>query len=133
MPRLVSETRPYAWADWHRLQPKLAAKALAGKQPAERRYGHFYLSLQAAAAGLGTGIGPYPMVMDDLQTGVLAAPLGFVSEGNRYLVLATPQQCLRPAVRQVMAWLDEVSKLAVPGATKTAVSAVGIQTAPQVY
>ncbi len=114
MPRLVSETRPQAWPDWQRLQPKLAAKPPMKKPPAERRYGHFYLSLQAAAAGLGVGIGPYPMVMDDVASGVLAAPLGFAPAGTRYLVLATRQQSQRPAVRQVMAWLDEVGKLAVP-------------------
>jgi LysR family transcriptional regulator, glycine cleavage system transcriptional activator len=114
LPRLVSETRPHAWADWQRLQPKLSKHPSKNTATAERRYGHFYLSLQAAAAGLGVGIGPYPMVMDDVQAGVLAAPQGFTSGGSRYLILATRQQSQRPAVQQVTAWLTEVALQAVP-------------------
>ncbi len=114
LPRLVSETRPQAWADWQRLQPKLSKHPSKNTAIAERRYGHFYLSLQAAAAGLGVGIGPYPMVMDDVQAGVLAAPQGFTSGGSRYLALATRQQSQRPAVQLVTAWLTEVAQLAVP-------------------
>jgi DNA-binding transcriptional LysR family regulator len=38
---------------------------------------HFYLSLQAAAAGLGVAMGPQLLVQDDIAAGRLVAPLGF--------------------------------------------------------
>jgi DNA-binding transcriptional LysR family regulator len=50
---------------------------------------HFYFSLQAAVAGLGVAIGPLHLVGDDIKSGMLVAPLGFVEDGSRY-VLMTP-------------------------------------------
>ena len=70
-PRLHTATRPQAWNTWTRL---------AGQAPATtegQRFEHFYLSLQAAGAGLGVAIGPWQLVRDDLAAGLLAAPLGF--------------------------------------------------------
>ncbi|WP_241006355.1 LysR substrate-binding domain-containing protein, partial [Aeromonas media] len=49
---------------------------------------HFYFSLQAAVAGLGVAIGPHRLVCDDLEAGLLAAPLGFVPDGTGYHLLA---------------------------------------------
>lgn len=69
-PRLHSRTRPGAWSEW----------AVAAGQPVQDAAGqtfeHFYFSLQAAVAGLGVAIGPWHLVRDDLDSGVLtpAAP-----------------------------------------------------------
>jgi DNA-binding transcriptional LysR family regulator len=38
-------------------------------------FDHFYFSLQAAVAGLGVAIGPWHLVRDDLESGVLVAPM----------------------------------------------------------
>ncbi|SQC56863.1 putative transcriptional regulator [Pseudomonas aeruginosa] len=60
---------------------------LAGQAPATtegQRFEHFYLSLQAAGAGLGVAIGPWQLVRDDLSAGLLAAPLGFLADGSSY-------------------------------------------------
>ena len=38
-------------------------------------------------------IGPWHLVRDDLDSGVLAAPLGFVEDGSRYCLLS-PQPLL---------------------------------------
>ena len=79
-PRLHSRTRPSAWEDW---------RELAGSQghgPAQV-FDHFYFSLQAAVAGLGVAIGPWHLVRDDLEAGLLAAPAGFRADGSRYLLL----------------------------------------------
>ena len=48
-----------------------------------KQYEHFYFMLQAAVSGLGVAIGPHPLVVDDLNSGQLVAPYGFVESGNR--------------------------------------------------
>ncbi|WP_045267180.1 LysR substrate-binding domain-containing protein, partial [Comamonas aquatica] len=90
---------PGAWAQW----------AAAAGQPlpegAGQTFEHFYFSLQAAVAGLGVAIGPWHMVREDLDSGVLAAPLGFVEDGSRYCLLAP--QPIQPGSLQadLLAWL----------------------------
>ncbi|WKX68717.1 LysR substrate-binding domain-containing protein [Streptomyces sp. XD-27] len=78
---LHTRTRPGAWPEWLRLTG--AAVEAAGEQTFE----HFYLSLQAAVAGLGVAIGPYALVQDDLARGQLVAPFGFVADGTCYQLL----------------------------------------------
>jgi len=98
-PRLHTRTRSLAWQEW----------AAAAGQPAPDSSGqifeHFYFSLQAAVAGLGVAIGPWHLVRDDLDSGVLAAPLGFTPDGSHYCLLTPqpPQPDSLPA--QVLAWL----------------------------
>ncbi|MFT4198287.1 MAG: LysR family transcriptional regulator [Pseudoxanthomonas sp.] len=81
-PRLHTRTRPGAWPEW----------ATAAGQPVPdapgQTFEHFYFSLQAAVAGLGVAIGPWHLVRDDLDSGVLAAPLGFIEDGSRYCLLS---------------------------------------------
>ena len=66
---------------------------------------HFYLTLQAAAAGVGVAIAPYAVVRDDLERGQLVAPFGFVPDGTSYHLLSrqSPEQDGR--VRRLTAWL----------------------------
>jgi len=98
-PPLHTRTRPGAWQEW----------ATAAGQPAldapGQSFEHFYFSLQAAVAGLGVAIGPWHLVRDDLDSGVLAAPLGFVEDGSRYCLLSP--QPLQPDSPQadLLAWL----------------------------
>ncbi|CUI70578.1 TPA: LysR family transcriptional regulator [Pseudomonas aeruginosa] len=98
-PRLHTRTRPGAWSEW----------ATAAGQPVSdapgQTFEHFYFSLQAAVAGLGVAIGPWHLVRDDLDSGVLAAPLGFIEDGSRYCLLSP--QPLPPDGPQadLLAWL----------------------------
>lgn len=98
-PRLHTATRPQAWNTWTRL---------AGQAPATtegQRFEHFYLSLQAAGAGLGVAIGPWQLVRDDLAAGLLAAPLGFLADGSSYhLLTPRPLQAGEPATL-LLEWL----------------------------
>ncbi len=102
-PRLHTRTRPGAWPGW----------AAAAGQPASdvngQTFEHFYFSLQAAVAGLGVAIGPWHLVRDDLDNGVLAAPLGFIEDDSRYCLLSP--QPLRPDSPQadLLAWLRAVA------------------------
>ncbi len=101
-PRLHTRTRPGAWAAWAQ-----RAGVTLPLGP-EAVFEHFYLSLQAAVAGLGVAIGPYRLVCDDLATGLLVAPLGFNPDGTHYHLL-TPRPILPgTAEALLLAWLREV-------------------------
>lgn len=106
LPPLHSKTRPQAWASWSRLsdQPMPAAPG--------QSFEHFYFSLQAAVAGLGVAIGPRHLVQDDLATGQLAAPFGFLADGSSYhLLSSTPFSTDSPAMG-LCAWLRDIAAAA---------------------
>ncbi|WP_394541055.1 LysR substrate-binding domain-containing protein [Lysobacter enzymogenes] len=97
---LHSATRPGAWRDWAR-----AARRRLPPQAAGQRFEHFYFSLQAAAAGVGAAIGPWQLVRDEIESGVLAAPFGFVADGSGYYLLSPqPARAGTPAAL-LAAWL----------------------------
>lgn len=98
-PRLHSHTRPGAWTTW--------SECSGLPQPAgpELRFDHFYFSLQAAVAGLGLAIGPWQLVRDDLASGVLAAPMGFVEDGSRYCLLSPTPAAADSLPAKLLHWL----------------------------
>ncbi|WP_028693397.1 LysR substrate-binding domain-containing protein [Pseudomonas cremoricolorata] len=79
---LHSRTRPQAWDHWLRL------RGITLAQSTGQDFEHFYLSTQAAAAGLGVCLASALMVEDELRAGQLLAPLGFDKDGSRYCLLA---------------------------------------------
>ena len=83
LPLLHAATRPEAWTKWQEnaSTPEFPAHS-------ETTFEHFYLSLQAAVAGVGVAIGPYALVVDDLRNGRLVAPFGFVKDGSKYVFLS---------------------------------------------
>ena len=78
-----AKTRPGAWLEWQQHAGMSADEEVPGQT-----FEHFYFSLQAAVAGLGVAIGPYRQVCDDIEAGLLVAPLGFVPDGTGYHLLA---------------------------------------------
>lgn len=98
-PRLHTRTRPDAWHAW------ATAVGHADVAAPGQTFEHFYFSLQAAVAGLGVAIGPWHLVRDDLESGVLTAPLGFIADGSHYCLLS-PDPCPPhgPQAR-LLAWL----------------------------
>ncbi len=82
VPILHTRTRLNAWQEW------AAATGRSMPTMEGQCFEHFYFSLQAAVAGLGVAIGPWHLVKDDIQSGVLAAPSGFVEDGSRYCLLS---------------------------------------------
>lgn len=81
-PRLLTRTRPSAWQDW------ATATGQTLTIGTEQTFEHFYFSLQASVAGLGIAIGPWHLVRDDLDNGLLAAPFGFVEDGSHYCLFS---------------------------------------------
>ncbi len=83
-PRLTAQTHPQGWAIW---------AALAGYElpPAtEQPFAHLHFALDAAIAGLGTAVMPWPLVADYVRSGRLVAPIGFVPAQSGFALLAAP-------------------------------------------
>ena len=99
---MVSKTRPDAWQTW--LQ---AAKHDIGEPHVGDTFDHFYLLIQAARCGLGFANVPRMLVRDDLTSGTLVAPLGFVAGPNRLRVWVAPHLSRRADMTILVDWLDE--------------------------
>ncbi|CPR16637.1 LysR family transcriptional regulator [Brenneria goodwinii] len=74
-------TRLSAWADWS----ERSGVSLDAQGTME--YEHFYFMLEAAVAGLGVCIAPWPLVSDDIAMGRLVAPFGFIESDQTYVAL----------------------------------------------
>ncbi|TNM63387.1 LysR family transcriptional regulator [Aliirhizobium smilacinae] len=81
LPELHTRTRPHAWSDWLSRSGK---QFVAGSRV---DYEHFYFMLEAARAGLGVCAAPWPYVVDDITSGRLVAPFGFIDSGHHYVAL----------------------------------------------
>ncbi|VVD98616.1 LysR family transcriptional regulator [Pandoraea anhela] len=109
---LGTRTRPSAWQDWlramnasrHEATPGLPCLGTHTNTPP---FEHFYLSLQAAGAGLGAAIGSVYMVSDELSAGRLVAPYGFIRDGSGYVALSREPFAANPAKEALLTWLRE--------------------------
>jgi LysR family transcriptional regulator, glycine cleavage system transcriptional activator len=96
---LHAETRAQSWANWARAR---GATIDAG---ASQSFEHHYFMLEAAASGLGIGIASFPLVENDLKTGRLVAPFGFVPSGSSYCVLHARQAANNAKIAAFRSWL----------------------------
>ncbi|MGX7000513.1 LysR substrate-binding domain-containing protein [Caballeronia sp. KNU42] len=97
---LSTHTRPQAWDDWFEAS---GIDSLDGAK--HGMYEHFYLLIQAAVCGLGIALVPQMLVINDLLSGKLVAPFGFV-RGPRDLVLwVAPHVSARSDVSVLEKWL----------------------------
>ena len=100
-PLLHTSSRPQAWPQWARSQ---------GLEPGGLRFGqgfeHLYYLLEAALAGLGVAIAPQQLVADDLASGRLLAPWGFVATDAR-LALWVPGRHADGRAERLALWLRE--------------------------
>ncbi|MFC3608018.1 LysR family transcriptional regulator [Stutzerimonas tarimensis] len=97
---LHTASRPQAWPEWAARQG-LAADRLRYGQGFE----HLYYLLEAALAGLGVAIAPQQLVADDLASGRLLAPWGFVETRAR-LALWVPRRGGDRRAQRLADWLD---------------------------
>jgi len=96
---LHTVSRPQAWPAWAQANG-LDASALRMGQGFE----HLYFLLEAALAGLGVAIAPQQLVADDLASGRLVAPWGFVETGAR-LALWVPVRRRDRRAERLAEWL----------------------------
>lgn len=102
---LVTKTRLEAWRDW------AAATGYEGAAPeVAARYEHFYLLIQAAVCGLGVAVVPRMLVDDDLRSGKLVAPFGFVPSRRKLVLWVAPNVDGRPDVEAMARWLAREMK-----------------------
>ena len=101
---LHTRTRLNAWTEW----ANVAGSALP--QGPAQIFEHFYFSLQAAVAGLGVAIGPWHLVRDDIDSGLLVAPLGFVEDGSRYCLFSPAAPEPGSLHGELLAWLREMGR-----------------------
>lgn len=97
-PRLIAQTHAQGWAIW---------AALAGIEltPAPvRPFAHLHFAMDAALAGLGAAVLPWPLVAQEVLAGRLAAPLGFRKAESAFALLRAPG-ALPQAVEQFTEWL----------------------------
>ena len=109
MTLLHSKTRPLAWEHWMRRQ------GVSAKGSARLDYEHFYLCLQAAAAGLGISLSSALMVQDELQSGQLIAPFGFSRDGSTYCLLSPAPLKEGSKGRLFLEWITNQMRLSVAG------------------
>jgi len=107
---LSTKTRAQAWPDW------LAASGNGALElRPQESFEHFYLLIQAAACGLGVAAVPHMLVMQDLRSGKLVAPFGFLP-GPRQLVLwVAPHLGLRQEIQALENWLAAEMRASVTG------------------
>lgn len=102
---LHTESRTQAWSDWFASIDFRTVDITSGL-----RFEHTYFMLEAAVSGLGVGIGSYPLVENDLKTGRLVAPFGFVSTGRFYAMLHPKETVSVAKVKAFRVWLLNASK-----------------------
>ena len=97
---LSTRTRPEAWSDW-----QAAAGQAKLHPPNHSAFDHFYLLIQAAACGLGIAVVPQMLVLDQLASGRLVAPFGFLPGPRRMLLWIAPHLAGRPDALALERWL----------------------------
>jgi LysR family transcriptional regulator, glycine cleavage system transcriptional activator len=100
--RLAPKTRPKAWAEWASATGRDGAQLVA-----HERYDHFYLMIQAAICGRGIAPVPRMLVLDDLRSGKLVAPFGFVAGPHKLVLWLAPHVRARQDTRALSKWLTE--------------------------
>lgn len=108
-PLLTSASRPEAWKAWQR---KSGMDLTGCKYVC---YEHFYLCIQAAIAGQGSALASFLMVTDEIQSGQLQAPNGFIPDGSAYYLLSPKPIGADRAVAVFVNWLIEQINISIDG------------------
>lgn len=109
LPLLQQSTRPYAWRHWFESTGYVPGNELVGP-----RYELFFMSMQAAAVGLGVALVPEYDLADDLATGRLIIPVPHAAPSDRAYYLVSPEhKNENPVLGTFRTWLLEQSR-AIP-------------------
>lgn len=100
---LYTASRPQAWPQWARAQGLEQAQLEEALRKGQG-FDHLYYLMEAAVAGLGVAIAPKLLVEDDLKSGRLTAPWGFI-ETSAKLCLWLPRHHNGQRSEQLAAWL----------------------------
>lgn len=114
LPRLETRTRPHVWQEWAGLMGEGADRDSTGV----RIFDHYHLTIEAALNGLGAAVAPWHLVANDVLSGRLVAPFGFVQSNYRYVVKTE-----RPGRRKAEHFVDWLrdTVIASPSATPSSI------------
>jgi DNA-binding transcriptional LysR family regulator len=98
---IYSHTRERAWLEW-----KACYAPEMGELILDEGFPHFYLLIQAARCGLGIANVPRMLVQDDLNSGTLVAPFGFVAGPNRLTIWVASHLTERSETKRLIDWLS---------------------------
>jgi LysR family glycine cleavage system transcriptional activator len=98
---MSTKTRLNGWTDW------VNSSACSLQLRSQKSYDHFYLLIQAAACGLGVAMVPKILVLDDLRSGKLVAPLGFVVGPFKLVLWIAPHLRSRSETKALVEWLTK--------------------------
>lgn len=99
--RLLQAGVPQSWREWM----QRADITLRAEHDVE--YAHHFLALEAAAADLGIALAERRLVEQDIITGRLIAPLGFVTVEGGLQAAVMPRARDRRAITALLEWLAE--------------------------
>ncbi|PLZ03133.1 LysR family transcriptional regulator [Burkholderia sp. WAC0059] len=99
---LATDTRPQAWEDWF----GSAGGPAPHRPPIAASFEHFYLLIQAAKCGLGIANVPHMLVGDELRSGTLVAPFGFVPGPRKLVLWVAPHVEARAEAQALVDWLS---------------------------
>jgi len=99
LPLLHTQSRLRAWSSWAQ-----AVDVAPDQLSMAHGYPHLYHLIEAAVAGRGLAIAPEPLVADDLASGRLVAPWGFIDSPAQW-VLATPSRMPAERSEALARWL----------------------------
>lgn len=112
---LHARTSPNAWSDW-----LTEAGVTEGLPPQATFFDEMYFVVQAAASGLGFGIVPAPLVIDEVLTGQLALPYPYASRrANHYHAIFPKTRRRNPAIVAFCNWLAEQGAISEQKVTET--------------
>jgi DNA-binding transcriptional LysR family regulator len=94
-------SRPQAWPEWAVANDLQTSELKMGQG-----FEHLYYLLEAALAGLGVAIAPHLLVADDIASGRLLAPWGFVETPNQLGIWVSARQPQQRAATLAQ-WLRE--------------------------
>lgn len=99
---IYTSTRKNAWSEWGQCyDPEIARLNL------DEGFPHFYLLIQAARCGLGLANVPRMLVQDDLKSGTLVAPFGFIEGPHRLTIWIGSSSAQRTETRRLVDWLSK--------------------------
>ncbi len=103
LPLLQQSTRPHAWRQWFESTGYSPGNELVGA-----RYELFFMSLQAAAVGLGVALVPEYDIGDDVAQGRLVIPIRHAFPSDRAYYLVSPEhKAENQALGVFRSWLQE--------------------------
>ena len=100
--RLAPVTRPNAWQEWAHVVGYQGETLTT-----DQSFDHFYLMIQAAICGLGIAPVPQMLVLDDLRSGKLVAPFGFVDGPHKLVLWLAPHVRDRADTVALREWLTD--------------------------